>query len=221
MNNSELIPVFGASFAIYIPLVMLLIALITLFDGYARIIKLLGVEMEDNVTSYNGFTLDSLLWCLRRGGGHQHSAVEADPELDEKLRLGKIIITKELKRLNEPVEADITFSDSASSTGNSLKGNSKGLKEVLMKKYAPVEPDDDYLDERIDASFDEDEDSFASRTDFNSNAFYKSAFSRSTGESTITSPLYKTNASRTNGDLFSISHDNSEKTLYGGRYADV
>jgi len=233
MKNSELIPVFGASFAIYIPLVMLLIALITLFDGYARIIKLLGVEMEDNVTSYKGFTLDSLLWCLRRGGNQ--SPVESDPELEEKLRLGKIIIMKELKRLNEPVVEDLDFSDglsAKSSTGSSsasvgsLKGSSKGLKEVLMKKYAPLQPDDDrfddFPDQRIDSSFDED--SFSRREDLvNKSSFFKpGAVSGRGGDSSTFSPLFKPSSSRMTPDLFSISLESGEKaTSYGGRYADV
>jgi len=233
MKNSELIPVFGASFAIYIPLVMLLIALITLFDGYARIIKLLGVEMEDNVTSYKGFTLESLLWCLRRGGNQ--SPVESDPELEEKLRLGKIIIMKELKRLNEPVVEDLDFSDglstktntgSSSASVGSLKGSSKGLKEVLMKKYAPLQPDDDrfddFPDQRIDSSFDED--SFSRREDLvNKSSFFKpGAVSGRGGDSSTFSPLFKPSSSRMTPDLFSISHESGEKaTSYGGRYADV
>lgn len=233
MKNSELIPVFGASFAIYIPLVMLLIALITLFDGYARIIKLLGVEMEDNVTSYKGFTLDSLLWCVRRGG--TQSPVESDPELEEKLRLGKIIITKELKRLNEPVEEGLDFSDGLSaknststSASGSLKGSSKGLKEVLMKKYAPVQSDDDrfddFPDERIDSSFDED--AFSRREDSAANkssSFFKpTVVSGRGGDSSTISPLFKSSGSRMTADLFSISHDGGEKaSSYGGRYADV
>lgn len=232
MKNSELIPVFGASFNIYIPLVMLLIALITLFDGYSRIIKLLGVEMEDNVTSYKGFTLDSLLWCLRRGGNQ--STVESDPELEEKLRLGKIIIMKELKRLNEPVVVDLDFSDGLSAKTNtgsssacgSLKGSSKGLKEVLMKKYAPVQPDDDrfndYPDERIDSSFDED--SFSCREDLaNKSSFFKPVVvSGRGGDLSTFSPMFKSSSGRMIPDLFSISHDGGEKApSYGGRYADV
>jgi hypothetical protein len=39
MKNIELIPVFGTSFAVYIPLIMILMALLTLFDGYGRLVK--------------------------------------------------------------------------------------------------------------------------------------------------------------------------------------
>jgi hypothetical protein len=44
MKNIELIPVFGTSFAVYIPLIMIIVALLTLFDGYGRIIKVSSAE---------------------------------------------------------------------------------------------------------------------------------------------------------------------------------
>mmetsp|Transcript_5899 Transcript_5899/g.13016 ORF Transcript_5899/g.13016 Transcript_5899/m.13016 type:complete len:780 (-) Transcript_5899:165-2504(-) len=91
MSNMELIPVFGTSFAVYIPLIMLLVALLTLFDGYGRIVKLLGVEMEDSPSRGNGLS------CLC-------GPDPDDPQLEEQLRTGKLIITNELKQWRAAAE---------------------------------------------------------------------------------------------------------------------
>ena len=95
-----------------------------------------------------------------------------------------------------------------------------------MKKYAPLQPDDDrfddFPDERIDSSFDED--SFSRREDLvNKSSFFKpGAVSGRGGDSSTFSPLFKPSSSRMTPDLFSISHESGEKaTSYGGRYADV
>ncbi len=88
MQNMEIIPVFGTSFTTYVPIIMIIIALITLFDGFARILKLLGVETEDVVSPANGF-------C----GFFKRQEDEMDAELLEKCKNGKMIIANELRQV--------------------------------------------------------------------------------------------------------------------------
>lgn len=88
MDNIEIIPVFGTSFTTYVPIIMIMIALITLFDGFARILKMLGVETEDALTPTNGF-------C----GFFRRREDEMDTELLEKCKSGKMIVANELKQL--------------------------------------------------------------------------------------------------------------------------
>eukprot|EP01036_Dinobryon_divergens_P028351 gene28351-37283_t len=82
MQNMETVPVFGASFTVYVPIVMVLVALITLFDGLPRILKLIGVETEDSPTL-------SGCWATKNG----LLAVEDE----ERIRLGKAVIMSEIK----------------------------------------------------------------------------------------------------------------------------
>lgn len=49
MQHIDVIPVFGTSFLSYIPLVLLVGALVTLCDGLARLLNLLGIETEEAV----------------------------------------------------------------------------------------------------------------------------------------------------------------------------
>ena len=69
----------------YVPLVMVIVALMTLFDGLPRLLKLIGVETEDSPA----LSACSCLWASKDG----LLAVEDE----EKIRLGKSIITSEIK----------------------------------------------------------------------------------------------------------------------------
>ena len=48
MSNIEIIPVFGTSFTVYIPILMIVISLITWFNGFSRIMKYIGVETDES-----------------------------------------------------------------------------------------------------------------------------------------------------------------------------
>lgn len=90
MQNIELIPVFGTSFAVYIPLIMLIVALLTLFDGFGRMVKILGIEREDaSSDNHNGLS------CTCR---NRDKEMELDPQVQEKIRTGKLIVSNEIKQ---------------------------------------------------------------------------------------------------------------------------
>lgn len=90
----EIIPVFGTSFTTYVPIVMTLVALVTLFDGFARVLKMMGVETEDSLTPTTGFC-----GFFKRRGGNVIGEDEMDTELLEKCKSGKMIIANELRQL--------------------------------------------------------------------------------------------------------------------------
>ena len=49
MSNITLIPVFGTSFIVFVPILMILIAMSTLLNIFPRLLRLLGIETEDMV----------------------------------------------------------------------------------------------------------------------------------------------------------------------------
>ena len=109
---------FGASFTVYVPIVMVLVALITLFDGLPRILKLIGVETEDS-PGLSG------CWATKNG----LLAVEDE----ERIRLGKAVIMSEIKHGDNNFQtkkksgqvAAAASSSAASSFGGGSKNGAK------------------------------------------------------------------------------------------------
>lgn len=113
MKNIDLIPVFGTSFAVYIPLIMLIVALLTLFDGYGRLVKMMGIEWEEaTADGHNGLSCS----CRNRD-----QEVELDPQLQERIRTGKLIVSNELKqrRAAEELAAGVRTCCGSNSFGKS------------------------------------------------------------------------------------------------------
>jgi len=50
MNNMDVVPVMGEDFNVYAPLVMVVLALFTVFNGYARLLRAIGLQHEDLLT---------------------------------------------------------------------------------------------------------------------------------------------------------------------------
>jgi len=128
MQNIELIPVFGTSFAVYIPLIMLIVALLTLFDGFGRIVKILGIEREDTSSdSHNGLS------CTCR---NRDKEMELDPQMQEKIRTGKLIVTNEIKqrRANDYLSGNNRTPTSSSLGSN---GDLSNKKSNIMRIGAP------------------------------------------------------------------------------------
>lgn len=105
MSNMELVPVFGTSFTVYVPVLIVLISIITLFNGFSKILKYLGVEIES----------DSPLCC---------SSSNRSSEDKEKIEIGKRLITlamrqRELKKqaCTPPSSTEMTASNLLSSGG--------------------------------------------------------------------------------------------------------
>jgi len=127
MQNIDLIPVFGTSFAVYIPLIMLIVALLTLFDGFGRIVKVLGIEWEDaSSDSHNGLS------CTCR---NRDQEIALDPQLQEKIRTGKLIVSNEVKQRR----ANDLMSDSRSGrTANGSNNDLSHTKPHMMRIGAPT-----------------------------------------------------------------------------------
>jgi hypothetical protein len=107
MKHMELVPVFGTSFQVYIPLIMILVALLTLFDGYGRLVKVIGIEWEDSVTSsHSGFS------CSNKER-------TPDPALQEKIRIGRLVILNELKRRDSEDPNHTSGKSNSNPNGNS------------------------------------------------------------------------------------------------------
>jgi hypothetical protein len=85
MSNIELIPVFGSSFLIYVPIIMIIVSLLTLFNGYAKLFRFFGVETEEASTSH-------IFSCKK---------LELVDEELEQYNSGKAIVSSEMKRLNQ------------------------------------------------------------------------------------------------------------------------
>ncbi|CAM9269690.1 unnamed protein product, partial [Heterosigma akashiwo] len=92
MSNMTVVPILGTSFNHYAPLVMVVLCAFTLFNGYARLLGLLGVEHEAMVAGGDG--------------GGQTAA--ASPEAQEKVQDGKRLVarfrSKQPRHHNEPSE---------------------------------------------------------------------------------------------------------------------
>lgn len=118
MKNIDLIPVFGTSFAVYIPLIMLIVALLTLFDGYGRLVKMLGIEWEEATSDgHNGLS------CTCRD---RDKDIELDPQLQERIRTGKLIVSNETKQRRAAEE----LSSGARAKNAELGANRPGVMRI-------------------------------------------------------------------------------------------
>jgi hypothetical protein len=100
------VPVFGASFVIYVPIVMIVVALVTLFNGFTRIMRLIGVESDDA----GGSCISCLCSCIRPG-----RAVAMSEEDAERFEAGKKLVASELRLA---AQAALNRSDRSSNREN-------------------------------------------------------------------------------------------------------
>lgn len=80
MENIDIVPVFGTSFTVYVPLLMIVIAITTFFDGFARFLNFIGIESEESII------IDK--WC-------GNNTIELDSVLSEKYNHGKMLVDHE------------------------------------------------------------------------------------------------------------------------------
>lgn len=114
MNNIAMIPVFGTSFNVYVPLTMILVALITFFNGYARLWRLVGVESEE--------VHSSQVCCCGEPG-------ELSQDETAQINAGKVLVQGERRRQEKGSRSnydakskDKPLSSMSSSSG--IRGNS-------------------------------------------------------------------------------------------------
>lgn len=48
--SMDVVPLFGAEFTVYAPIVVLIVGLLSFFNVYARLLKIIGIESEDAIT---------------------------------------------------------------------------------------------------------------------------------------------------------------------------
>lgn len=115
-----MVPVFGTSFTVYIPLVMIVVSLLTALNVNARILRFIGVESDDAfVQCENPFTA---CWRTR-------TKVALNDEDQERYEMGKKLVTAALRsRANASARstANSSRSSSLSLTGNQALSQSKG-----------------------------------------------------------------------------------------------
>ena len=75
MSNMDTVPLFGTNFSVYAPLITVILCIATLFNWYARLLSMLGVDHDDAIV-------------LGGGGG---DAVQSD-ERDLKIREGMALL---------------------------------------------------------------------------------------------------------------------------------
>jgi hypothetical protein len=91
MDNIQVIPFFGTSFTTYVPILMIIIAFITLFDLLARILQLFGIESEES-------DIQPFSWFKSTADRGMST------ELLEKFNTGKLIVSAEIRQLESQNE---------------------------------------------------------------------------------------------------------------------
>jgi nitrogen fixation/metabolism regulation signal transduction histidine kinase len=226
MQNIELIPVFGNSFTVYVPIIMSVVALITLFDGLSRILKLFGIETEDSVQSV----------CL-----FSNTLSEED---EEKIKNGTAIILAELKQeaklynkaksqlpKDEPVTTNYANTLLAKSIVPPVEKSVSGIRSIT-REYTnlyseTIDEDNEFCEDNDNDSgtidftkFIEDEESQSPIKRTKSDEF-KSFSGKSLSKpkpSSIKTAIIS--PQRTSIKKFSIDQPSSPDNIYRGRYAD-
>ncbi len=129
MSNIETIPFFGAQFTIYVPIIMIIIALITLFDLLPRILQLFGIESEEsNVTPGQ--------WCQFNSGDKDVTS-SMNAELLEKYNTGKTIIDAEIRLLTN-LTKDVKERNSLTNARSSVTSESNGSTVSSLSQQYPA-----------------------------------------------------------------------------------
>lgn len=158
LKSMELVPVFGTSFTVYVPLVLVIVALLTYFNVYERLLQLVGIEYELTLPNDSS----GICCCSSGGGGANGTLLSAggssdadpseqnsasaedvdvsnikDPDVLEKVRTGKRIITRELKRLRNASRSDKRGAASiGASHGTSSAASAASAASEAVGKYS-------------------------------------------------------------------------------------
>ena len=92
MSNMNMVPVFGTSFQVYIPIVMILVALMTILNVHARVLRLIGVESDDSFVQMGGFN-----FTLKCCNCNTRTKVALSDEDLERYEAGKKLVSGELR----------------------------------------------------------------------------------------------------------------------------
>lgn len=90
LSDITIIPVFGASFTVYVPIIMIIIAIISLFNGFSKFLSIIGMESEDNLDSDISFIYS--ICCSKKNIDYTNE--------NEKLKNGKKIVANAFRKHN-------------------------------------------------------------------------------------------------------------------------
>lgn len=90
MSFIEIVPVFGTSVTVYMPIMMIIVAALTFFNFFGRLLRVIGVESEESA-------LGSVFYCIGASG---RTAVLSEEDT-ERLDAGKKLVCTELKNLEK------------------------------------------------------------------------------------------------------------------------
>jgi hypothetical protein len=117
MSNMTMVPVFGTSFQVYIPIVTILVSLATVLNVNARVLRLIGVESDDLYVK----TFNCSPCCRSR------TKVALNDEDQERYELGKKLVASELRSSALATnKAQQTNNSSLKSQSNSHPGSHSG-----------------------------------------------------------------------------------------------
>lgn len=218
-----MVPVFGTSFSVYIPILMIIVALMTVLNVYAHLMRIVGIESEDSIQITNIFSFV----CWKKG-----TMVPLNDEELEKYEAGKKLVANEIRTRTQSCTS--TSTPSVSSTHSRSNSNSNIV--------------DDYNIENIKRNFKnsnkEDINKVNSQIPFNFSNYNKiitnnNNINNSTNNSTSgrmnnklndeannnsnksRSINTKNNENKSSMDNFGLDEDEEEQPYYGGRYTNI
>jgi hypothetical protein len=121
-NMEDVLPIFGASFLYFVPVCLCVFVLISSFDGYARLLRWLGVETEESLllTSGNDKNEDELLEKYQQG----KNAVLAELKRSKRLA-GTLVVPTDILSTKTAASTTMrpTMFASAANSNNSAEVN--------------------------------------------------------------------------------------------------
>ena len=133
MSNIAIVPLFGTSFTVYTPVIMIIIALMTLFNVYGRVLRMFGFDSEE--------LIGAALPCFSNG------KIELSEEDKEVAEAGKKLVDAQIRR---EVKSSALQSRSPASRNESDK-ESLIRKGALSSSASPAS-DDTVINFKISSS---------------------------------------------------------------------
>ena len=218
----NMVPVFGTSFQVYIPIVMILVALMTILNVHARVLRLIGVESDDSFVQMGGFN-----FTLKCCNCNTRTKVALSDEDLERYEAGKKLVSGELR------SAALAHSASHNSIHMTTQLSTKSMNRSLYSQsrdsdischtndekdeapYRDEEPDDD-TDNDNDSALEFDAKYNNYTTDGNKNYQHKKSSSINYMNNNINPMQSKRNEKYSNVDLGPslVSNNNNRRNLY-------
>jgi hypothetical protein len=194
MSNIALIPVFGTSFTVYVPIVMTLVALMTVFDVYARVLKVVGIESDDAIRNNN---------CLCTFWWSKRAMVPLNEEDLERFESGKKLVASALRSMAAQQSVVSTQSSTPSVSSNNL--HRLGIESSMDRDRMLKNPMRSNLDEKNGLKFD---------------FLGKKVVKESDGSQQMFVDASRQRGDISNNN-FGLDDESEEQPYYGGRYSNL